>query len=224
MSVARRRLSALCALALLLSLATTAEAARRPKTTPDGPLDDGRLDPAYFGGTLQFREADEIDYLWVKDGFTLDGRTLHFAPWPEPELRGEGERDTNDRRLAREMSEDLPEMFQEAFAAALKGRANASTTAGDIQVEGRIVDCSTGNTAAKMLVGFGAGAGNTTFDLKFRDAKTGELLAAVHQRVVSGTSWSTTDGKLANWIDEFAEEVAKKGLQAIYAKGDTVTE
>ena len=224
MSVPARRLAAaLCALALL-ALAPSSAHARKSKATPGGPLDEGRLDPTYFGGPREFREAEDIDYLWVKDGFAIDGHTFQFAAWPDPIFLGDAKPDADDRRLAHQMNEELPKLFQESLGAQWSGRAKTSMTEGDVRVEGRIVDCSAGSVAAKAFVGFGAGAGNTTVDLRFTDAKTGELLAAVHQRVVSGTNWSTTDSKMAHWIDEFGKAVAKDGLSHLYEKGKVADE
>jgi hypothetical protein len=47
---------------------------------------------------------------------------------------------------------------------------------------------------------------------------------AIHHRVVSGTTWSTTDSKFVDWVDETAELLAKKGAEALYKKGDRVKE
>jgi uncharacterized protein DUF4410 len=224
MPVSARRLTAvLCAL-VLVTLASSAAHARKTKATPGGPLDEGRLDPAYFGGSREFREAEDIDYLWVKEGFAIDGHTFQFAAWPDPVFLGDAKPDADDHRLAHTMNDELPRLFQEALATQWSGRAKTSMTEGDVRVEGRIVDCSTGSVAAKAFVGFGAGAGNTTIDLRFNDAKTGELLAAVHQRVVSGTTWSTTDSKMAHWIDKFGKDVAKDGFARLYEKGKVADE
>ena len=73
-----------------------------------------------------------------------------------------------------------------------------------------------------MLVGFGAGSGNTTIDVRFVEAATGKVLAGFHHRVVSGTTWSTTDSKFFNWLDDAVEEMAKKGLPKLYARGKKV--
>jgi len=118
----------------------------------------------------------------------------------------------------------MNEVFASAFAKAYGDRIKTSLESGDILVEGRIVDSSTGSTAAKMWVGFGAGAGNTTIDVRFVDAKSGKSLAGFHHRVVSGTGWSTTEGKFFNWVEETAEQFAKKGFQKLYAKGKKVKE
>lgn len=190
----------------------------------DATLDEGRLDPAWFGAGLEFREADEIDYLWVAPGFSLEGRKLHFSPWPEPELLGPqaAKRDAKDHRLAKQLNVTMPELFADAFAAAFGDRIAVVEAGADLRVEGRIVDCSTGATAAKVLVGFGAGAGSTTVDLKVVDAETGELRVAIHHRAVSGTSFSTTDSKFARWAEEMAENAAERGFERLYAKGDRI--
>lgn len=187
-------------------------------------LDDGKLQVSWFSDDAVFREADEIDYLWVSEGFELDGKSLQFKPWPAAEFLGPkaSERDEKDHRLAKMMSSTMHEVFASAFAKAYGDRIKTSFESGDVLVEGRIVDSSTGSTAAKMLVGFGAGAGNTTIDVRFVDAASGKVLAGFHHRVVSGTTWSTTEGKFFNWVEDTAEDFAKKGFQKLYAKGKKV--
>jgi hypothetical protein len=187
-------------------------------------LDKGKLEVSWFSDDAVFREADEIDYLWVSEGFELDGKSLHFKQWPAPEFLGPkaSERDEKDHRLAKMMSSTMHEVFSSAFAKAYGDRIKTSLDSGDILVEGRIVDSSTGSTAAKMLVGWGAGAGNTTIDVRFVDAKSGKALAGFHHRVVSGTTWSTTEGKFFNWVEDTAKNLAKKGFQKLYAKGKKV--
>ena len=68
----------------------------------------------------------------------------------------------------------------------------------------------------------GAGSGATTFDLKFVDAKSGQTRVALHHRVVSGSTLSTTDSKLIDWVDELAEEIGKKGIETIYKQGERI--
>lgn len=48
-------------------------------------LDEGKLDTSWFGDDREFRKADEIDYLWVKPGFSLSGTKVQFAAWEAPE-------------------------------------------------------------------------------------------------------------------------------------------
>lgn len=191
---------------------------------PASALDDGKLELSYFGDGAVFKEHDDIDYLWVKDGFDLSGKTLTFAEWPDPVFKGDAaeKRDVKDKNLAKMMNNDMADMFEMSFKNAYGDRVTVAKAGADVRVEGRIVDCSTGSTAAKVLVGFGAGSGNTTVDVRFVDAKSGAVLAGMHHRVVSGTTWSTTDSKFLDWIGEVAELMAKKGLPALYDKGKKV--
>lgn len=225
MPVSPRRLAAmLCALVLVGLASPSPTHARKSKATPGGPLDEGRLEPAYFGGPREFHETDDIDYLWVKEGFAIDGHTFQFDAWPDPVFLGDAKPDADDHRLAQTMTIELPRLLQESLGTQWSGRAKTSMTEGDVRVEGRIVGCSTGSVAAKAFVGFGAGAGGTTIDLRFTDPKSGELLAAVHHRVVSGTVWSTTDSKMAHWVDKLGKDVAKDGLAHLYQKGKVADE
>ncbi len=186
-------------------------------------LDEGRLDPGWFSSeSLEFRGTEEIDYLWVRDGYDFSGKTLHFQAWPEPrDFVGPKaqDRDENDHRLARQMSAEMARSFADTLNRNFGSQLPSSNESGEILVEGRIADCSTGSTAAKALVGFGAGAGSTTIDMKFVDKKSGKLVAAIHQRVVSGTNWSTTDSKFFKWMKKFGREVSKQGWGPAYAKG-----
>lgn len=205
----------LCCLALALAVFPLAPA------NAGRLLDEGTLDPSWFGGEREFRHADEIDYLWVKPGFSLDGRRILFADWEAPQFLGEKaeDRDSKDKRLANDLTRNMPEIFGEAFRNALGAKVTVVKSGGDLKVVGRIVDCSGGSAAAKFWVGMGAGSGNTTFDMKLLDSKSGELVAALHHRVVSGSNLSTTDSKFVKWVDEFAERLAKKGLEPLYNAG-----
>lgn len=185
-------------------------------------LDKGRLDVSWFSSDAVFREVDEIDYFWVDGDFDLEGKSLHFVAWPEPQFASGANPDEKDTRLAKMITAAMQDSLAEAFSKAYGDRIKTSLEEGDIRVEGRVVDCSTGSTAAKMLVGFGAGAGNTTIDVRFVEAATGKVVAGFHHRVVSGTTWSTTDSKFFNWLNDAAEEMAKKGLPKLYAKGKKV--
>ena len=204
-----------CALAAALAVLSLTPASAGQK------LDEGKLDTGWFGDDREFRKADEIDYLWVKPGFSLSGKKVYFAAWMEPQLLGEkaGDRDAKDKRLANNLTSNMPEIFAEAFRNGLAGTVSVVKSGGDVKVVGRIVDCTEGSAAAKFWVGMGAGSGNTTFDMKFIDVKSGDLVAAIHHRVVSGSNLSTTDSKFVKWVDEFAERLSKKGLEALYNSG-----
>ncbi len=215
-----------CLVLGLLVVLTAGEATAKKKKDKkgdravSGTLDDGLLVVSWFSEQpLVFRETDDIDYLWVREGFAIDGKSFHVTEWPAPEIPED--RDAKDRRLANQMNRDMATLFADVFGQEWQ-QAEVSLDGGDIEVAGRIVDSSTGSTAAKVFVGFGAGSGNTTIDLKFTDKTTGELLVALHHRVVSGSTWSTTDSKFVNWTAELAEEIAKKGFARLYEKGDPI--
>jgi hypothetical protein len=143
---------------------------------PEGKkLDDGLLDPAWFGPSLEFRTTDEIDYVWVKPGFTLKGKKLHVDKWSDPQFLGE-ERDAKDGAKAAELTESMPARLKGALSSTLAGVAEVSRDGGDVVMTGRIVDCSAGSKVAKWMVGFGAGAGFATYDIKLTDKASGELL------------------------------------------------
>jgi hypothetical protein len=207
-----------------LALTVLALGALAPGAGAAATLDEGRLDPSWYGGAPEFREADEIDYLWVKPGFALDGHRLRFVPFGEVAFLGENaaKRDEKDHLLAKQMNATMADVFASELGKAFGSRLSVVNEGEDVRVEGRIVDCSTGSTAAKMLVGFGAGSGGVTFDLKFVDAASGELLLAIHHRSVSGTTWSNTDSKFQGWVEDMAKEAAKKGFDKLYAKGKRV--
>lgn len=220
----RSTLGRLLVLAALALLAAPAAWAARKSAGSGATLDDGLLEKSWFGPDVgEFREVeDTIDYLWVSPGFSLEGKTLVFPPWPEVSFLGDeaDKRDSRDLRLAEDINEDMADIMSDAFRRAYKERIKLGEGKGDIQVEGRIVDCSTGSVAAKAFVGFGAGSGSTTLDVRFVDAASGQVLAGFHHRVVSGTNWSTTDSKLLNWLDDVTLELARKGLDKLYASGD----
>ncbi len=169
-------------------------------------FDKGRLDPSWFGPSVEFRTTDDIDYLWIKSGFSIKSRKLLIDKWSDPVFLGE-ERDAKDSAKASELTELMPSRMRGALAATLSGAAEVSRDEGDIVVTGRIVDCSAGSKAAKILVGMGAGAASATFDIKLTDKASGELLAAIHHRVISGTAMSEVDDKIVKWLEIFGKAV-----------------
>jgi hypothetical protein len=179
-------------------------------------LDKGLLDPAWFGPNVEFRTTEDIDYIWARPGFSLKGRKLHIEKWSDPEFLGE-EREARDSAKASELTEVMPSRLRGALASTLSGIAEVSRDEGDIMVTGRIVDCESGSKAAKMWVGFGAGKAYATWDIKFTDMATGEVLVAVHHRSISGTAYSEIDDKIAKWLEKFGE--ALRDDLAVVASG-----
>ena len=203
----RLRPSILCAALSFLLLAPAAGARD---------LDEGLLQSSWFGSDLEWRKAEEIDYLWVKDGFSLQGKSLHVADWGEPQFLHKKDRDTKDSARAYELTENMPDWLRGALTSALSGTAEVSREGGDVRLDGRFVDVNAGSKAAKWLVGFGAGSATATWDLKLVDAQTGELLAAIHHRAISGTNMSEIDDKIIKWMDEALVPAMRAGLVQTY--------
>ncbi len=172
-------------------------------------LDEGLLDPNWFGPEVTFTKHDEVDFFWIKPGLDLTGRTLFMKPWDDPVMLKKG-RDGKDNAKATALTDTLPATLRGALSGALNGKAKVSRNEGDVEVLGRIADCNAGSSAAKWLVGFGAGQENVTFDIKLVDAQTKELLVAIHHRTISGTNLSNIEGKLVKWADKFGQFMAQK--------------
>lgn len=186
-----------------------------------GTLDEGLLDPSWFGGDLAFRETDEIDYLWVADGLDLAGATIRVAEWEEPSFLGD-KRDAKDSAQAVELTDRWPSWLRGAIGSV--AGLTASKEGGDYVLEGRIVDCNAGSKAAKWLVGMGAGSATATWDLKLVDAKSGRVVLALHHRAISGTSMSDIDDKIVKWLDEGLVDALSRGVVGVYQGGKAVKE
>lgn len=205
-----RTLATLVAVALG---ATIGVAADTPKA-----LDDGLLDAAWFGVPgIEFRVAEEIDYLWVKPGFTIAGTSIKVDDWSDPEIRGK-KRDAKDSAKAAEITEQFPGLLKGALMSSLAGVAKVSRKEGDLVLTGRIVDCNAGSKAAKWLVGMGAGAASATWDIKLADPASGEVVLAIHHRAISGTNMSEIDDKIIQWLEKLGEEL-KGDIGKAYAAG-----
>jgi hypothetical protein len=153
--------------------------------------DDGKLQVSWFSEDAVFREADEIDYLWVSEGFELDGKSLLFKPWPAPEFLGPkaSERDEKDHQLAKMMTSTMHEVFSSAFAKAYGDRSRRRFETGDILVGAA---SSTAAPAAPRRdgSGFGAGAGTPP-----------STCASWKRRAVKSSPASTTIGERHRLVD-----------------------
>jgi hypothetical protein len=175
-------------------------------------LDEGLLDPAWFGGALAFTKGDDVDFFWIKPGLDLTGRTVHMKPWEDPVMLRKG-RDGKDNAKATEITDTFPGMLRGALTGAFNGKAKVSRTEGDLTLIGRFVDANAGSKAAKWLIGLGAGSETATWDLKILDPKSGEVLLAVHHRAISLTAMSNIQDKLVKWSDKFATFVAAQATK-----------
>ncbi len=184
-----------------------------------GGMDKGLLEPAWFGSTtIEFRTTEELDYFWVKPGFSIAGKTIRVEEWPDPVFLGpKAEVDGKDSARAFELAASMPGWIRGALTSALADTAKVSKDQGDIVLAGRFVDVNAGSRVAKFMVGFGAGSATATWDMKLTDAKSGELLAAIHHRSVSGTQMSDIDDKILKWLDRDFGPALRQDFSA-YAK------
>lgn len=162
-------------------------------------LDDGLLDPAWFGGPgMEFRETNSVDYVWRKPGFTAEGHSFWIKPWEEPAWLGK-ERDTVDAKRAEELTKAMHGRFKAALATTLRGKAQVSLYQGNVVVLGRLVDVNTTKAASF--------SGSATWDIKFVDGKSGELLMAVHHRTINANFMSDLPSRIWKWMAEFGEDM-----------------
>ena len=186
-------------------------------------LDSGVLDREWLGVSEtagEWRTPAGIDYLWVKPGFSLASRTLNLEPWTAPVFRN-GERDREDSRLAIQLTDSMPGRLQSALSAA--GVVGVSRTEGDIRVTGRFVDCNAGSIVLRLMAGSGVIVGNATWEIKLMDAATGETLAAVHHRAVSGADSRNLGEKISLWLTRVFAPALHDSFD-VYAKAPVARE
>ena len=185
-------------------------AQEKPKTgsQPGAPakLDEGQLDTTWFekGGQIAFHSTGTVDYLWVKEGASLSNRKFVLDKWEEPVLGPE--RDKHDREKASELTGEMPDFISTAMCQKLTTGSTCSLTDGDIRVVGRFVDINAGRAFAFVPA-------TSTFDMKLLDAGTGELLVAIHHRVIGPSGIN-----LRHWLSKLGTAF-NKGLEDLYQKG-----
>ncbi|WP_243302254.1 hypothetical protein [Geothrix oryzisoli] len=142
-------------------------------------LDEGRLDPAWFGPGAVFQPSKALGFQWLKPGLDLRGRALQLKGWEAPAwLRGR--RDMKDRAFLQRVEPSLPKALDRGLRKGLKGGLSVSTAAGDLLLVGRVVDAiGLGDDYLAM------GRVALSFDLKLVDGKTGEVLGAFHDTLES---------------------------------------
>jgi hypothetical protein len=175
-------------------------------------LDKGLLDSTWFGPEVQFAKGEDVDFYWIKPGLDLAGRTIQMKPWEDPQFLQKG-RDAKDNAKATALTDTLPATIRGALSGTFNGKVKVTRGDGDVECLGRIVDCNAGSTAAKFLIGLGAGQENVTFDLKMLDATTKELLLAVHHRTISGTYLSNMESKLVKWSEKFGQFMLRGAIK-----------
>ena len=170
-------------------------------------LDDGLLQEAWFGRTVAFQPEKDIDFFWIKPGLDLGGLTIRVQKWEPADLLEKG-RDEKDLKKAAELTYQFPLILRNTLGPALGARVKLSSTQGDATLVGRLVDVNAGSQNAKFFVWMGAGSSTATWDLKLVDARTNELLLAVHHRCVSGSAMSEVQDKVEKWCRLLGQKLA----------------
>jgi hypothetical protein len=160
-------------------------------------LDEGRLDPAWFGPGVVFQPSKALGFQWLKPGLDLRKRTLQVRAW-EPAAWPMGKRDTKDQVFYGRIERQLQPNLASGLKKGLKGTVPLSPT-GDVLVIGRMVD-AVGEAGDYLSVG-----GVTfSFDVKVVDGDTGELLGAFHD-TLRGPNADTLPLQLGRWSESLGQ-------------------
>jgi hypothetical protein len=166
-----------------------------------GGLDEGRLDPAWFGSAATFQPSKVLGFQWLKPGLNLQNRAIQLKPWEAPAWLL-GKRAMKDQTLLQRMEKSLPAGLDRGIRRGLKGRLPVSATSGDLHVIARVVD-AVGQADDYMA----AGKVTLSFDLKLVDGDTGELLGAFHDTL--GTPGADyLPGRFERWCEELGRLLA----------------
>jgi hypothetical protein len=158
-------------------------------------LDDGRLDPAWFGPSVVFQPSKALGFQWLKAGLDLRGRTLQLKGWEAP-VWLLGKRDAKDQAFLQRVQGSLPKGLDRGLRRGLKGRLPVSSSSGGLYLIGRVVD-AVGQADDYMA----AGTVTLSFDLKLVDGDTGEVLGAFHDTLGSpGADY--IPGRFERWCEE----------------------
>jgi hypothetical protein len=137
-------------------------------------LDEGRLDPAWFGPGVVFQPSKALGFQWLKPGLDLRHRSLRLRAW-EPAAWVLGPRTGRDQAFLGRVAPGLPEELERGLKRGLKGALPVSATAGDVVLVGRVADALGADDDYMSIRPM-----TLSFDLKLIDGDTGEVLAAFH--------------------------------------------
>ena len=173
-------------------------------------LDEGLLQTQWFGPGITFEKADQVDFYWIQPALNLSGKTIEFGAWDDPVDLKPG-RDKKDKERAQKLTDSFPGLLMRGLAPAFGSKIKESKREGDYVLIGRVVDANAKSTGARFFAPAGIGAAETvTFDFKIIEAKTHEVVAAFHHRVVSATVMSTVDSKIEKWMKDFGPFLVEK--------------
>lgn len=170
-------------------------------------LDEGRLDPAWFGPNASLQPSKALGFQWLKPGLDLRNRAIQLRAWEAPAWLL-GVRARKDQYFLQQVAGSLPAGLERGMRRGLKGGLPVSTASGDLHLVGRVVD-AVGRADDYMSVGAVA----LSFDLKLVDGDTGELLGAFHDTLESpGVEY--IPGRFERWCEELGRLFARSAAPA----------
>jgi len=114
------------------------------------------------------------------------------------------EKSDNSYEATRAVLRDYSETLTEALRPELKAPAKvemadkAPKTAKTLIIRGKVDEMNPGSQAARIFVGYGAGAAGTKATIEIVDARSGDVLARFTQAHRSGGSWKHRGGDYAD--------------------------
>lgn len=180
-------------------------------------LDEGRLDPAWFGPEAAFQPSKTLGFQWLKPGLDLHNRTLQLRAW-EPAAWLLGHRAQKDQWFLQRMESTLLPDMERSLRRGLKASLPLSLTAGDLLLSARAVDAvGAGDDYLAM------GSVSLSFDVKIMDRDTGELLAAFHD-TLQGPNPETVTTQYERWCENLGRLLAASVATPAAAKPPASTQ
>jgi hypothetical protein len=174
-------------------------------------LDEGRLDPAWFGPGAVFQSSKALGFQWLKPDLDLHQRTLRLQAW-EPAAWLLGRRTRKDQLFLQQAETYLSRDLERGLRRGLKGTLPLSSAEGDLLVSARVVDAvGLGDDYMAM------GTASLSIDVKVADQGTGALLAAFHE-TLQGGSTEAVAGQYGRWCEALGHLLAVSAAPSVAIK------